>query len=212
MPKNSTVKIASGPARVRLVVLDAEIPDGDLGAFNQVLQNALRSPTTTIVQQRINGATAKTLTHQPVSELDGEVDEAVDELVEETEISSQPPKQRVPRKPAAMPKVLEFDIDSEPSLASFVAKTNPTSNHKRYLVIAAWFHLHRKLDAVTADHIYTCFRHLNWPLGIADFAQPLRELKHKQYFTTPEAGKYAINQLGLAQVAKFTNGGGDGAA
>jgi hypothetical protein len=211
MPKNSTVKTTGGPARVRLVVLDAEIPDGDLGAFNQVLQNALRGSTTTIVQQRINGAAAKTLTHQPAAELDGEVEEPVDEAVEEAEISSQPPKQRVPRKPAAMPKVLELDIDSEPSLASFAAKANPTSNHKRYLVIAAWFHLHRKVDAITADHIYTCFRHLSWPSGIADFAQPLRELKHKQYFTTPEIGKYAINQLGLAQVAKLTNGGSDGA-
>lgn len=41
------------------------------------------------------------------------------------------------------------------------------------------------------------YRLLGWPTDILDFAQPLRELKHKQHFTTPERGKYAINQLGL---------------
>jgi hypothetical protein len=73
---------------------------------------------------------------------------------------------------------------------------DPKSNHKRYLKIAAWLHDHRNIEAVTADHIYTCYRHLSWPIDILDFAQPLRELKHKQFFTTPERGKYAINQLG----------------
>jgi hypothetical protein len=47
---------------------------------------------------------------------------------------------------------------------------------------------------------------MNWPTNIPDFAQPLRELKHKQFFTSPEPGKYSINQLGLAQAAK--NGSG----
>lgn len=108
---------------------------------------------------------------------------------------------RLQRKPAPKPSVIDIDIDitTEPPLSSLV---DPKSNHRRYLAIAAWLHDHRHIEAVTADHIYTCYRHLGWPIDILDFAQPLRELKHKQYFTTPERGKYAINQLGLAKAAE----------
>ena len=71
------------------------------------------------------------------------------------------------------------------------------SNHKRYLTIAAWLHDHRETPVIMQDHVYSCYRLLGWPTDIPDFAQPLRELKHKQYFESPERGKYAINQLGL---------------
>src|SRR5262249_61649267 len=97
------------------------------------------------------------------------------------------------------PRGVELAVPRAPPLSSLV---DPKSNRKRYLKIGEWLHDHRGIEAVTADHIYTCYRHLGWPTDIPDFAQPLRELKHKQYFTTPERGKYAINQLGLAKAAE----------
>jgi hypothetical protein len=106
-----------------------------------------------------------------------------------------------------MPKVIDdLDMTTAPTLAEFAASRNTKSRHRRYLIIAAWLHDHRDIKAVSADHVYTCYRHMNWPTNIPDFAQPLRELKHKQFFTSPEPGKYSINQLGLAQAAK--NGSG----
>jgi hypothetical protein len=104
------------------------------------------------------------------------------------------PKKKAQRRVAPKPNVIPIDTDSEPPLSSLV---DPKSNHKRYLMIAAWLHDHRDTSVVTQDHIYSCYRLLGWPTDILDFAQPLRELKHKQYFATPERGKYAINQLGL---------------
>ena len=63
------------------------------------------------------------------------------------------------------------------------------------------------IDAITVDHIYTCYRLLGWPTDIPDFAQPLRWLKHQQLFTSPERGKYAINHLGLDRAEKPNSGG-----
>jgi hypothetical protein len=59
---------------------------------------------------------------------------------------------------------------------------------------------------VTDGHIYTCFRSIGWSTNIADFGQPLRELKSRKFFTTPERGHYAINHIGLDYVKKLSNG------
>ena len=69
---------------------------------------------------------------------------------------------------------------------------------------------HRNIDSISDDHIYTCFRSIGWPTNIPDFVQPLRDLKFKKYFTSPEKGFYAINHIGLDYVKKL--GGGDGAS
>jgi hypothetical protein len=127
------------------------------------------------------------------------VEEALTEEVGAVDTPPISPKSKAQRKPAPKPNVVEIDLTSDPPLSSLV---DQKSNHRRYLTIAAWLHDHRGIEAITADHIYTCYRHRGWPIDIADFAQPLRELKHKQYFTTPERGKYAINQLGLAKAAE----------
>ncbi|MGA2056824.1 MAG: hypothetical protein ABSG88_16110 [Bradyrhizobium sp.] len=181
MAKNSTVKSA-GPARVRLVVFDAVVPDGDFESLAQVLQNALK-PTNGAQRQVIaNGSATKTIAHQPVTE-DSHEEELVEE-VDEQEMEDVTPvaKAKKPRKAAPKPTVIPIDTDSEPKLSTLV---DPKSNHKRYLMIAAWLHDHRNTPVITQDHIYSCFRLLGWPTDILDFAQPLRELKFKQFFTTP---------------------------
>jgi hypothetical protein len=197
MAKASAGK-AGGTSRIRLVLMEAEIADGaDLSQFTQAMQNALRGPAPVVVKR----IAAPTLQKNGVAEAaDSEVvEEMALEEVDAADVTPVAPKVKAPRKPAPKPTVIQIDITSEPPLSSLA---DPKSNHKRYLKIATWLHDHRGIEAVTADHIYTCYRHLGWPTDISDFAQPLRELKHKQYFTTPERGNYAINQLGLAKAAE----------
>lgn len=190
-------KSGGGTSRIRFVMLDAEIAEGDISAVTQAIQNALRGSAANTVVKRIAAS---------APQLNGGTDTADAEVLDETamegadEIDAAPitPKAKTPRKPAPKPTVVELDTTSEPPLSSLV---DPKSNHRRYLAIARWLHDHRSIEVVTADHIFTCYRHLGWPIDIPDFAQPLRELKHMQYFTTPERGKYAINQLGLAKAA-----------
>jgi hypothetical protein len=138
---------------------------------------------------------------QPNGE-DAEVVDAVEPEVEESETAntrSTAPKQKTQRKVGPKPNIVEIDLESDPALSSL---GKPKSNHKRYLAIARWFHDHRGTPVITVDHVFTCYRHLSWPTNIADFAQPFRELKHLQYFTQPDTGKYAINQLGLQKAAE----------
>jgi hypothetical protein len=57
---------------------------------------------------------------------------------------------------------------------------------------------------VTMNEIFTCYRHMRWPIP-ADPTQPLRDLKRKQnLFNKAEGnGAYAINHLGTNEVAKM---------
>lgn len=185
---------SGGNSRIRVLLVDADLADGELAQLIPALQNALRAPTPTL---RNNGApTPKVITQQ--QPLEAEVEESVEE--EEVTLAPEAPRQPRARKAAPKPSVIEIDTTSAPPLSSLA---DPKSNHGRYLLIAAWLHDHRNIEAVTVDHIYTCYRHLGWPTDILDFGQPLRELKHKQYFTTPERGQYAINQLGLAKAKEI---------
>lgn len=183
-------------------MFDAEVAEGEIGQITQAIQNALRGPAQATGRRLLPPAALKapeTNGHAEDAEVEFEQEDAVVDADAAPAPSARP---RLPRKPAPKPSVIQFDIMSDPPLSSL---TDPKTQHKRYLTLAAWFHDHREIEVVTADHIYTCYRHLGWPTDIPDFAQPLRELKHKQYFTTPERGKYAINQLGLAKAAEVAS-------
>jgi hypothetical protein len=195
MAKNSGKPV--GTSRIRFVMVDAEIADGDITSITTAITNALRGPTPTVVKR-----IAAPATNGQAEPVEADLVEETDEELDAVDVTPAAPRQKTPRKAAPKPSVIELDITSDPPLSSL---TDPKSNHRRYLGIAAWLHDHRKIEAVTSDHIYTCYRHLGWPTDILDFAQPLRELKHKQYFATPERGKYAINQLGLAKAAEVAD-------
>ena len=196
---------SGGTSRVRFVMMEAEIADGsDLAQFTQAMQNALSGPRIATVHRLAPPAKAVV---QDVNRSQAEEPEAEIEVQGEVEeVSNEGARQRAPRKPAPTPQVLSIDLTTEPSIATYAQKANPESHLKRYLVIAAWFKEHRNIDAITSDHVYTCYRSFKWPLDIKDFGQPLRDLKFKQLFTSPEKGSYAINHLGLQEVGKLNVG------
>jgi hypothetical protein len=204
----ATSQRTGAPARFRLVVLDAEIPDGDVTSFNQVLQNALR-PQTTVVQRLPAPATPseKTILHEPVAQ------EAQQDFFEETGEVEEPDapavvKPRGQRKSPRGPKVVAtLDTTSEVSLASFVKGKEISSQADKFLVAATWLKEHREMASVTMDHIYTCFRSLGWAAGQQDFGQTLRSLKQQQFFESGAAkGEYVINHLGVNRVLQSDNG------
>ena len=204
MAKNAGFK-NGGPARVRLVVLDAEVADGDLSSLTQAIQNALRPHSTTVVQRNSSLSGPKTIQHQ--AEPDDEVLE-VDDVADEAEATPRVSKPRAARKTPKSPEVVDIDMNADVSFSSFVAGKKTDSVANRYMIAAAWLHECRGIASVTDGHIYTCFRSIGWPTNIADFGQPLRDLKGRKYFTNPERGLYAINHLGLDYVKKL--GGSDG--
>jgi hypothetical protein len=191
-----------GTSRIRFIMLEAELPDGDLTQITAAIQNALK-PTTTVIQQRIGSPGAIALLE---NERNGEVGEELTEL-EDHEVGTVPVKPKVERtrKPTT-PDVLDLDLTSALSLESFANEHSPNSETERNLVIAAWFKEHRDTGAVTAAHIYTAYRAIGWSVGLEDFSWPLRTLKRDKFMSSPNRGEYAINHLGIAKVLKLRRG------
>jgi hypothetical protein len=192
----------AGTSHIRFVMVDAVIADGDITSITTAITNALRGPATPV--QRIappsNGP--KVITHEPSSD---EEEEVLDDVEEET--AAQPARARSPRKAPKAPNIVEIEMNEPVSFTDFAAGKKNDSIHKRYLIAAAWLHDHRNIPAVTDGHIYTCFRSIGWSTNISDFGQPLRELKSRKFFTTPERGHYEINHIGLDYVnKKLANG------
>ena len=190
-----------GTSRIRFIMLDAEIPEGDLTQITSAIQNALKP--TTIIQQRLPNqpAAPALISNGAAGEL---VDEEPSELGEEAAAAPEAPRPaREPRvRKSTVPKVLELDLTSGVSLESFANEHPPKSEADRHLVVAAWFKEHREHE-ITVGHVYTCYRAMKWPSGIEDFSWPLRFLKKEQLMSSPGRGQYAINHLGLARVQKM---------
>lgn len=206
-PKNTG---GGGPARIRLVILDAEVPDGDLSQLTTAVQNALRSPESVPSRKAIASLAPKTTPLAERADTDDSIDMEVqgsDEELESEAPTSFAPRASKPRKPPKTPKVIELDLTSDPSFEEFARSKNPQNDQKRFLVVAAWFKLCRNVDAITVEHVYTCYRAIKWPTAIADFAQPLRDLKGRQLLTSGAKGQYSINHLGLAEVDKLPASG-----
>lgn len=203
MAKNSTPK--SGTSRIRFIMLEAEVENGDLSEITSAIQNALKAPSqaagrigTTVVARQIGR-------EPPAIDAEVEAENAAEEEVD----ASKPKPQRSSsdRKPPSAPEVIDIDLKSDPPLRDFAQKATVKSDSGRFLLIAAYLKEHRGIEAVTASHIYTGFRHLGWSTAIKDFGQPLRDLKGQQLFTSPSKGHYSINHLGLDRVEKMMNGG-----
>jgi hypothetical protein len=185
-----------GMSKVRLIVFEAEISDGDISQVTQAIQNALRPSQTAprllqVPSDRQTGA-SENVEYEEVSVEDDE--EPVGEV----------PRQRPTRsgKPrvAKTPTVLDdIDATTDPSLKDFVAQFDLTTTVDKYLVVALWFRDARSTPSISVDHVYTCFRLLGWSTTSNDFAKPMRNLRDEQSFkggskdgftlTLPGAGK-----------------------
>jgi hypothetical protein len=144
--------------------------------------------------------------HANEVEADAELPTA-ETAVEEPEQAEEASPTRTPRRSAPRsPKVLaDVDLTSEPSFAAFANETKPDSHLKRNLVVAAWFKQARGVDAITMDHVYTCYRSVKWPSDIPDFGSSLRALKRNQKMTQTDQG-FVINHLAIQEVEELRKG------
>jgi hypothetical protein len=203
MARGSSAKSGGGPARIRLVILEAETPDGDLSQVTQAVQNALRPPDGSTSTRRAITAIAQKM---PPSNDAPDTADAIDaeEVEMEAAVEEAAPSRPSGPKKYKTPTVLTtVDLTTEPSFEKFANQKNPTSVQMRFLVVAEWFKRQRGTDAIAADHVYTCFRAIGWPSGIEDFSKPLRHLKGEQLMEQKGKGLYAINHLGTAKVDKL---------
>ncbi len=105
------------------------------------------------------------------------------------------------------PTILNLDLNAGSTpLKAFIAQKNPDTDSKKYLVIAAWLKEELKIDAITTDHIYTCFRWMSWNVP-DDVGSPLRSMKKQGWFRSGKAkGEFEITHVGLGKVNETPNG------
>jgi hypothetical protein len=207
MAKATPPKSSAGSARIRFIMLEAEIPEGDLSQFTHAIQHALRPTTITVASPRISSSpTQRVPEHVNDVEVNAEAS-TIETATEEPESAGDEAPTRTPRKSAPRsPKVLvDVDLTSDPSFAAFANETKPDSHLKRNLVVAAWFKQARRVDAITMDHVYTCYRSVKWPSDIPDFGSSLRALKRNQKMTQSDQG-FVINHLGIQEVDDLRKG------
>jgi hypothetical protein len=190
----------SGVSRIKLIVLEAEVADDQLHTLTQAFTNALRGPSTTV--KRLAPTSATNGHTEPEAEsLDGAEDDT-----DSVDVTPATPRVKSARKLKA-PDIVEIEMHAPVSFTDFANGKDDGSQHKKYMIAAAWLAEHRSTPIVTDGHIYTCFRSIGWSTAINDFGQPLRELKGRKFFATPERGHYEINHIGLDYVnKKLANG------
>jgi hypothetical protein len=194
---------SKSPSRIRFVLVEAELGDGDISQITQAITNALRPPTNAAVKRLSVSGPMVNGSDTVESELVEESVEGVDAL----DVTPAAPKHPRQRKSPRAPDIVAIDMNADMSLAAFAAGKDASSQHKKYLICAAWLKEHRSIDTVSAGHIYTCFRSMEWSVNIPDFSQPLRDLKRRKFFTKNDADEYEINHIGLDFVKKL---GGNG--
>jgi hypothetical protein len=191
-------------AKVQLRVIEFE-----LEGANSSVENSIRQLTTAL-SLRSNGGGPKPLPPRPqpaLAESDEEVEPAetteVNPAHDSEDLTASPAKARVARKPSPAPDPIEVDLTSgNVPFKQFCDErgiTAGTADSKKYLVCAFWIKEYRQSSTIEAGQIYSVFKMMKWNLP-SDVTSPLRAMKKQKWFTTPEAGKFAINHLGENEV------------
>ncbi|MGQ2958444.1 hypothetical protein [Sphingopyxis sp.] len=195
MAKGSTSK--PGNSKIRFIMIEADLSEGDLSQVTQAIQNALRP-----AQQPVRMLQAPLDRTPRAQDLDFEEVDLNEDLEEESIDTAKPKPQRNSKpKVAKTPEVLDdIDVNAEPSLKDFVGRFDLKSNFDKYLVIALWFRDARGVNAITVDHVYTCFRILGWSTASTDFSKPLQNLKGEQSLRGNAKDGYSLSLTGAGKI------------
>jgi hypothetical protein len=123
-----------------------------------------------------------------------------EELEETNNASVSAPQREVSdgRRRYSVPKFLsDFNLDGDGmKWKDYAAKKNPETDNEKYLVASLWLTKHAGQETFTANHVFTCFRAMEWTPQ-KDFSQPLRYMKkQKSYFDAPSRGNWKLTRPG----------------
>ena len=207
MRKEDKDRNDKGRVKFRFVEFELE---GD----NPTLQDALRNITAAMTSRSGTGNVVVSSIKEPTAFLaapspNGIADESTVDTVVTKEADSVPSSPKAPRhggQPRS-PQVLDLDMTSgKIPLKAFCEAKNPTTEHQKYLVIAAWLKENRSIAEVTMDHIHTGYRHMGWHTP-SDASAALRQMKQSKYgyfrkgtgkgaYTLIHTGENVVSQMG----------------
>ncbi len=185
----STTKKSSGNSKIRFIMLEADLGEGDLTEAMRTITNALQQGG---APRRVIAAPVSSDGDGQEPERNGDGEETEFEVFEE-DVTAERPVRRTYRTPQVL---ADLDLTSgEMPFADLAAQKGPRSANQRYLLVAYWCKKYRNVEVITADHVYTCFKFVKWGTGRKNFAQPLRDLARQGRGATRD-GNFTINHIG----------------
>lgn len=198
--------------KVRFILLDAEINEGNITDITQAIAGALRPAT--IIQQVITPlpvtpAIEGTNGNVPNAILAGVSLPEVEDVAEAQAAPAAPnkqPRDRNDRKPfqGKVLSDLNWDNGDVPFVKFVEAKNNPKTNIGRYLTVATWLKRYHNLDVIGANHVYNGYLKAGWKLMV-DMGATFRKgaENDKRYFESKGNGNYAVTPFGSDEADKM---------
>jgi hypothetical protein len=202
----ATKKSSDGSARsnkIRFVLVEADISDGNLSELTQAITSALRPATT---MRQLPRVTAPALA--PVTEAAEESDTpGVEELEDDQPTNgdgsaAKPARVKKFKPPDYLPDLLAGEKGA--AFKEFAREKAPATKSAKYLVSTYWLKEKGDSPTVNANKIYTCFKTAGWSTGFNDWNQTFHNLVHSEHLRKTGNGEFAINPLGEDAVAKGT--------
>jgi hypothetical protein len=209
MAIKKTVASASRSNKIRFVLVEAEIGDGNLSELTNAISNALKPavapvrPAFRTVSPRLAlPGMDENSDHEPESEVQHDNLGSEDSDAEEEPIASRSAR---PRSKPALPKYLpDLDLNGTngKSFKDYALEIDPKKHIKRYLVAAAWMKEYGSHETVNSDIVYTAYKTASWPLGINDWDANFRGAVKRDLMHRKSPGEYTITPLGEAALQK----------
>lgn len=194
---------SSERSKVRIFFVDADLAPGDMEELTHALTSAIRP---THVLTRV-GQTQRLAPARADAGGDGAHD--AEPALEEADLTVEPEREApTPKGPARArsyrkPQPVDLDMNAGgKAFEEFAKEKAPTSHRGKYLVAAAWLHDYAKVETITADHVFTCYKAAGWTFDVSDPTVTFRQLK-MEGLGGLKRGNFSINHLGLAEVQKM---------
>lgn len=189
--------------KIRFVLVEADISDGNLSEMTHAITSALK-PSITTFRPALRPAAPQTLPpsnngaapeeEEPEIQAEPEAAEAQDD---EESAAAKPAK---PKAKLPLPKYLpDLDLTGGGTpFKQFAEEKAPKKHVKRYLVAATWLKEYGGSETINTDKVYTLYKTAGWPLGITDWDANFRSAVNRNLMQRKSPGEYAITPLGEA--------------
>ena len=209
MAQKKSIEGASRSNKVRFVLVEADISDGNLSELTHAITNALK-PTVAPMRPALRAASPSPAISGIETPIDEDPDaefqpEALDMEQPESEEEQVGPRTAKPKAKPPLPKYLpdlELNGSSGKPFKQYAEDIAPKKHIKRYLVAAAWMKEHGGHETVNTDIVYTMYKTAGWPLGINDWDANFRGAVKRDLMHRKSPGEYAITPLGEAALQK----------
>jgi hypothetical protein len=205
----ATKKTGDIPARsnkIRFVLVEADISDGNLSELTSAITNALK-PSYPLARPALPRPGAQPVLPAAPNGDEPEVSEpeeleAPEAAGEESDAPTTPkaPRKKSFRPPDYIASIVEGDRGKE--FRAFAESKAPKSKNAKYLVAAYWLKDNGHFTA-NANKVYTLFKTAGWSTGFNDWNQTFHNLVHKEYMRR-EGDEWSLNPLGEDAVNKGT--------